>query len=410
MAGLVLPQIEYSRDVNHQRAPSAPVIETVHAWSEHDTPDGAEKALLERYIFQQNNSSYRSNEEQVATTKENGSIVIVKRIPKAFANQARAVRKEIDLLWNIPHPIIRNMNEWLETPDMLYLVQENKPRRSLRQLVETSGPVPHDGAKDVMTQLYSGIAHLFLHHIAPMRIMPDNLLFDTSSNLVIGNFDQAVKYSEEKVHGEPYALITGKFGDDIFTAPEMFDEITYNARKAVVWNCGVVLVCRPSDAFRKQANILQYYMCTAQTDRLADLEHPSTTRNGVQAKRRYSIATKVNKDIPRIINYPNRFKVPSWAIDIISKMLIFNPLKRPELIEVAAKVPKLPGDDKSRPLMELAYLDYKYNVGPVGPPLEQLLKTGNASSASSIFAGASSLFSVNTNTGLLRWAGYTAKP
>jgi hypothetical protein len=142
-------------------------------------------------------------------------------------------------------------------------------------------------------------------------------------------------------------------------------------------------------------------MCTAQTDRLADLEHPSTVRSGVQTKRRYSVATKISKDIPKIINYPNRLKVPSWAINIISRMLVFDPSKRPELIEVAAKVPKLPGIQGPRPLMELVYLDYKYNVGPVGPPIELLLNDGNATSASSIFGDASSIFSSNSFTGLL---------
>lgn len=141
-------------------------------------------------------------------------------------------------------------------------------------------------------------------------------------------------------------------------------------------------------------------MVTAQTDRLADLEHPSTVRSGLQAKRRYSVANKINKDIPKIINYPTRSKVPSWALTIIPRMLIFDPARRPELIEVASRVPKLVVLHASRPLMELAYLDYKYNVGPVGPPIEQLLKENNASSASSIF-GASSMFSSNSLTGLL---------
>ena len=379
-----------------------PVTGTVQVRSEHATPEDAENALLERYIIQQNKSPYSSNEEQVATAKEDGSVVMIKCISKNSTSRVQAVRKEIDLLWDIPHPIIPNIYEWLETPQTLYFIQENKPRRSLRQLVETSGPVPQDGAKDVMTQLFSGIAHLFLHHVAPMRITPDALMFDASSSLVIGNLDQAVKYSEEKVQGEPYALISGRFGDDIYTAPECFDQITYNARKAVVWSCGVVLVCFCTvSGLPFLADTLQYYMCTAQTDRLADLEHPSTVASGVPTKRRYSIATKVNKDIPKIINYPHRSKVPRWAIDIISKMLIFDPDKRHELIEAAAKVPKLPGVGGSRPLMELAYLDYKYNVGPVGPPLEELLDAGSSSSASSIFGGASSLFSVNTRTGLL---------
>ena len=152
-------------------------------------------------------------------------------------------------------------------------------------------------------------------------------------------------------------------------------------------------------------------MVTAQTARLADLCHPSSTQhsNTPQArviKRRYSAATKISKDLPKIINYPSRLRVPSWAIDIISRMLLFDPAKRPELIEVAAKLPKMAGSPRQRPLMEMAYLDYKYNVGPVGPPVEELLsgreREGKGEESSSIFGGGGgSLFSTSSVTGLL---------
>lgn len=88
-----------------------------------------------------------------------------------------------------------------------------------------------------------------------------------------------------------------------------------------------------------------------------------------------------------IINYPGvRFEVPNWARDIISKMLITNPLRRAELIEVAGKVPKEIATKSTRPLMELAWLDYKSHVGPLAG-LES--STEVASSASSVFSGIS---------------------
>ena len=145
-------------------------------------------------------------------------------------------------------------------------------------------------------------------------------------------------------------------------------------------------------------------MATAQTARLADLGHPSTLHSDIKTKRRYSLATKLSKDLPKIINYPSRHRVPSWAINIISRMLLFDPVKRPELIEVAAKVPKMPGVRGQRPLMEAAYLDYKWNVGPVGVAVEELMneREEGGSAASSIFGGAGSVFSVSSATGLLR--------
>ena len=45
-------------------------------------------------------------------------------------------------------------------------------------------------------------------------------------------------------------------------------------------------------------------------------------------------------------------------------MLILDPVNRAELIEVAARVPKEFVFKGTRPLMELAWLDYKSHVGP----------------------------------------------
>lgn len=45
-------------------------------------------------------------------------------------------------------------------------------------------------------------------------------------------------------------------------------------------------------------------------------------------------------------------------------MLVVNPLKRAELIEVASKVPREVNSKQARPLLELCWLDYKEHVGP----------------------------------------------
>jgi hypothetical protein len=251
MAGLILPQRELlsQYETNHQSHPT-PIVETINTKTEHSNATDAEAALLKRYTIPPNTNTSSHNSptpySQPATSKETASPVLIRRVPKTQTPLATSVRNSISLLWPIPHPIIPLIHEWLDTPTHLYLVTAHPPRRSLRQLIssdQAGKPVPTDGTKDVMTQLFSGIAHLFLHHIAPMRVTADNMLFDAQSRLVLSGFeDHAVKYSEEKVPGKPYALVRGRFGEDIYTAPEVWEEEMYNARKAVVWSCGVVLV------------------------------------------------------------------------------------------------------------------------------------------------------------------------
>lgn len=141
-------------------------------------------------------------------------------------------------------------------------------------------------------------------------------------------------------------------------------------------------------------------MTTGQLDRLSNLEHPASkppvdsrrpSEAEPRARRRSSLGGRKLSvsQAQNVITYPGtRFEVPSHVRDIISKLLIINPLRRAELIEVAAKVPKEFVEKKTRPLMELAWLDYKSHVGPyAGMPLTAELD----SSASSMYSGISNM-------------------
>lgn len=151
-------------------------------------------------------------------------------------------------------------------------------------------------------------------------------------------------------------------------------------------------------------------MATGQTEKLSTLEHPAhshsahlppPTPNGdqspqrrrsslSQAFRRHSNAGRkasISATHINVVTYPgSRFELSLWIRDIISKMLTVNPLKRAELIEVAAKVPKEYKGKFARPLMEVAWNDYKLHAGPYAG-LDERFEL--ASSASSMYSGIS---------------------
>lgn len=131
-------------------------------------------------------------------------------------------------------------------------------------------------------------------------------------------------------------------------------------------------------------------MATGVTDSLANLGHPyfeiaqeiAPAQQQQQRRRRSSVK-------PRIVTYPEgRLGVPNWFRDIVSKMLAVEPIRRAELIEVAAKVPKEIAAKETRPLMELAWMDYKQHVGPLAGSDTSF---GVSSSASSLFSGISNM-------------------
>ncbi|KAK5051863.1 hypothetical protein LTR84_002666 [Exophiala bonariae] len=309
----------------------------------------------------------------------NGGKVLVKRAARSDIGPSEALMREIAVLSAVSDRHVPDLVESTELLGYIWTVTECKPGISLQHYMQAHQPLSGDQIKSLITQLFSGVAVIFNSGFAHLRIFDETVFVDDAGELTIRDFQHAYKYTMEAVD-DINASADAKIGDDIFTAPEVFSNVRYNARKAVMWSCGVIV----------------YLICTGQTDRLSNLAHPAfESEISTKSKRKMSTASQQALKVP-VVNYPDRFTVPAWARDIISKMLQVEPLKRAELIEVAAKVPKEFVGKETRPLMELAWLDYKSHVGPLAG-----LSQG-ASDDSSLFSfGGSSVFSRQSFSQLL---------
>lgn len=131
----------------------------------------------------------------------------------------------------------------------------------------------------------------------------------------------------------------------------------------------------------------------------------SSAANTPTHSRKSSVASQIPTP-QTLIHYPgSRFEIPNYARDIISKTLVMNPMERAELIEVAAKVPKEFVAKTTRPLMEIAWLDYKNHVGPYAGMGLGAEEWGGDGDASSVYSGRSALS--QSFTGFL--SGYSAR-
>lgn len=305
--------------------------------------------------------------------------VLVKRAAEADINRFESLRRELAALSGISDSRVPQLLESVELLSNIWVVSELKPGISLSQYIQGHDSQSVDQIKSLITQLFSGVAVIFNSGFAHLRICDETIFIDHTGQLTIRDFQHAYKYTPDNIDGV-HACVDVKIGKDIYTAPEVFSSIRYNARKAVMWSCGVVV----------------YFICTGQTDKLSTLAHPAfEDADMVKPKRKMSTASQQALKVP-VVNYPDRFAVPAYARDIISKMLQVEPEKRAELIEVAAKVPKEFVGKETRPLMELAWLDYKSHVGP-NAGLSQ-----GASDDSSLFSfGGTSVFSRQSFSQLL---------
>lgn len=129
----------------------------------------------------------------------------------------------------------------LESDAATWAVIEYAYGRTLREYIGVAGPQDPDTIKAFTTQLFSGIASIFTSGFAHLRISDETVLISPQRQLIITSFEYAYPYGKEKVD-RLYAAVEDKCGDDIYVAPEVFADIKYNARKAAIWSCGVVLV------------------------------------------------------------------------------------------------------------------------------------------------------------------------
>ncbi len=152
-----------------------------------------------------------------------------------------AIQRETDFLKGTSDSCVPRLLEMLESDIATWTVIDYASGRTLREYINAAGPQHPETIKGFTTQLFSGVASIFTSGFAHLRICDETILISPQGRLIITNFEYVYSYGKEKIDSL-YASVQDKCGDDIYVAPEVFADIKYNARKAVIWSCGVVLV------------------------------------------------------------------------------------------------------------------------------------------------------------------------
>ncbi|KAK5071738.1 hypothetical protein LTR64_004485 [Lithohypha guttulata] len=379
-----------------------------------------EGIAIEQHILQEldldNERQSPFSNRRISWSRQYSCRVLIKKYSKRENNEITKAQLEIAALLACKEDATPPLLDYFDPSETIWVVMEERDDVPLKRYIEGYGTLSEEMIKSAVTQLFSGLAAMFMAGFAHLRICDETLYMNAEGQLTIKDFFYAHKYGAQKLE-DLYATTDVRYGRDIYAAPEVLSTVgNYNARKAVLWSCGVAI----------------YYMATGQTERLSNLDRPtfattsaaqiqSTPTNTVletqadernvpgtpptPSRRRSSLATALAHrrrssannvhsrkasltQPPTIITYPGtRFETASWVRDIISKMLIVNPLRRAELIEVASKVPREVVAKTARPLLELCWLDYKEHVGPYAGLNFDI--DDSASISSSLFSGVS---------------------
>ena len=225
--------------------------------------------------------------------------VAMKEISKASltttpTNYDRFIR-EITFFKTLSHPHVIALYEVIESPTHYYFVMNYADNSDLLTYITEQRYLKESKAKEIFTQIITGVMYLHKQHVVHRDLKPENILLMNNYNTaIISDFGLANWYNNDN------KLFT-MCGSLHYASPEMIMGETYNGEASDVWSLGVML----------------YVMITGKL--------PFDGCNNDEV---------CNKIVNVVYKFPMDVKVSKECKDLIMKMLVHEPQERIKLSDV----------------------------------------------------------------------------
>ncbi|XP_062217993.1 putative CBL-interacting protein kinase 13 [Phragmites australis] len=146
------------------------------------------------------------------------------------------IKREIAVLRRVRHPHIVQLYEVMATKLRIYFVMEYVRGGELFARV-AQGRLREEDARRYFQQLVSSVAFCHARGVYHRDIKPENLLVDDSGDLKVSDFGLSAVAEQMRHDG----LFHTFCGTPAYVAPEVLSRRGYDAAKADLWSCGVVL-------------------------------------------------------------------------------------------------------------------------------------------------------------------------
>ena len=146
------------------------------------------------------------------------------------------IKREIAVLRRVRHPHIVQLYEVMATKLRIYFVMEYVRGGELFARV-AQGRLREDDARRYFQQLVSSVAFCHARGVYHRDIKPENLLLDDAGDLKVSDFGLSAVADQMRHDG----LFHTFCGTPAYVAPEVLSRRGYDAAKADLWSCGVVL-------------------------------------------------------------------------------------------------------------------------------------------------------------------------
>eukprot|EP00457_Paulinella_chromatophora_P005353 gb/GEZN01005370.1/.p1 GENE.gb/GEZN01005370.1/~~gb/GEZN01005370.1/.p1 ORF type:complete len:334 (+),score=36.01 gb/GEZN01005370.1/:143-1144(+) len=253
-----------------------------------------------------------------ARDQMNGDIIALKKIRLEAEDEgvpSTAIR-EISLLKELAHPNIVSLHNVVHQDNKLYLVFEFLDR-DLKKYMELCGKNLHKMlVKSYLQQLVRGISHCHAHRVLHRDLKPQNLLIDKKGNLKLADFGLA------RAFGVPVRTYTHEVVTLWYRAPEILLGGKQYSTPVDIWSIGCI--------FAEMVNRLPLFPGDSEIDQLYRIFR--------------LLGTPTEATWPGVSQYKDhKSTFPQWTstplgetvrgldslgLDLLSKMLIYEPTKR----------------------------------------------------------------------------------
>ncbi|XP_059664270.1 CBL-interacting serine/threonine-protein kinase 12-like [Cornus florida] len=146
------------------------------------------------------------------------------------------IKREISILRRLRHPNIVQLFEVMATKTKIYFVMEYVKGGELFNKV-AKGRLPEQVARKYFQQLISAVGFCHARGVYHRDLKPENLLLDEDGDLKVSDFGLSAVADQIRQDG----LFHTFCGTPAYVAPEVLARKGYDAAKADLWSCGVVL-------------------------------------------------------------------------------------------------------------------------------------------------------------------------
>lgn len=227
-------------------------------------------------------------------TGQKVAIKILNRKKMKQLEMGAKVRTEIEIMRLFMHPHIIRLYEVIDTPTDIFCVMEYVPGGELYEHILSKGRLDEGEARRMFQEIVSGVEYCHTHMVVHRDLKPENLLIDDANHVKLADFGLSANMRDG------YFLKTS-CGSPNYAAPEVVSGNQYSGPEVDVWSCGVIL----------------YVILTASLP--FDDEHIR------------DLFRKIKGAIYTIPSF-----VSPGARDLMTKMLVVDPVKRITIPEVRA--------------------------------------------------------------------------